>query len=147
VGLRRTQRLTHRREIAAVYRKGRPQRGELVTVRVLKTGLPVSRFGFAVGGSVGNAVVRNRVRRRLREIVASLGVAEGWDLMLSARPGAARNHRIALRDSQAWRKSFWCCARPTCGCNFEPEENRIGDCSRSDSWRRLGRHGGGAAPV
>jgi ribonuclease P protein component len=34
-------------------------------------------------------VVRNRVRRRLREIVASLAVAQGWDLMLSARPGAA----------------------------------------------------------
>ena len=97
MGLRRTQRLTHRREIAAVYRKGRPQRGELVTVRVLKTGLPVSRFGFAVGGSVGNAVVRNRVRRRLREIVASLGVAEGWDLMLSARPGAARADFQELR--------------------------------------------------
>jgi RNase P protein component len=29
------------------------------------------------------------VRRRLREIVASVGVAQGWDLMVSARPGAA----------------------------------------------------------
>jgi ribonuclease P protein component len=97
VGLRRTQRLTQRREIAAVYRKGRPQRGELVAVRALKTGLPVSRFGFAVGGSVGNAVVRNLVRRRLREIVASVGVAPGWDLMLSARPGAAKASFQELR--------------------------------------------------
>jgi ribonuclease P protein component len=101
VGLRQTQRLRHRREIAAVNRRGRPQRSELVTVRVLRTNLPIARFGFAVGGSVGNAVVRNRVRRRLREIVASLGVAQGWDLMLSARPGAARVEFKELRKAVA----------------------------------------------
>ena len=89
MGIRQAQRLRQRREIAAVNRRGRAQRSELVTVRALRTNLPIARFGFAVGGSVGNAVVRNRVRRRLREIVASLGVAQGWDLMLSARPGAA----------------------------------------------------------
>jgi len=90
VGLRRTQRLTHRREIAAVYRKARAQRGQLVTVRALRTNLPVCRFGFAVGGPVGNAVVRNRVRRRLREIAGDISPAQGWDVMLSAQPGAAR---------------------------------------------------------
>lgn len=99
--MRQAQRLRHRREIAAVNRRGRPQRNKLITVRALRTKLLIARFGFAVGGSVGNAVVRNRVRRRLREIVASLGVAQGWDLMISARPAAAGVEFKELRGAVA----------------------------------------------
>jgi ribonuclease P protein component len=38
---------------------------------------------------VGKAVVRNRVRRRLREIARSLPLAEGFDVVITARPEAA----------------------------------------------------------
>lgn len=50
-----------------------------------------ARCGFALPRRVGNAVVRNRIRRRLREIARRrLGaVAPGWDLVLTARPAAA----------------------------------------------------------
>ncbi len=60
-----------------------------MTLRALRTDLPISRFGFAVGTAVGNSVVRNRVRRRLREIMWKQPLAPGWDLMLTARPAAA----------------------------------------------------------
>ena len=97
VGTRGAQRLRHRRDIAAIHRRGRPFRGEFVTIRTLKTGLAGARFGFAVGGTVGNAVVRNLVRRRLREIVWSLPAGAGWDVMVSARPAAARSTFDELR--------------------------------------------------
>ena len=50
-----------------------------------------SRFGFTVSKKVGNAVERNRVRRRLREIVrrsAALPRAAGHDYVLIGRRAA-----------------------------------------------------------
>jgi ribonuclease P protein component len=50
-----------------------------------------ARFGFAVSKRIGSAVVRNRIRRRLRALAAALGPAQvrpGYDYVLIARPGA-----------------------------------------------------------
>ncbi len=46
-----------------------------------------SRLAFVAGRSVGNAVVRNRAKRRLREAVRMARVPDGWDLVISARAG------------------------------------------------------------
>jgi ribonuclease P protein component len=47
------------------------------------------RFGFTAAATIGNAVVRNRIKRRLREAVRSLPVAPGWDVVINSRRGAA----------------------------------------------------------
>lgn len=48
------------------------------------------RFGLAVGRKVGNAVVRNRVKRRIRESVRrERGALGGVDVVFIARPSAA----------------------------------------------------------
>jgi ribonuclease P protein component len=55
-------------------------------LRAVPNALPYARFGFVVGRRVAaNAVDRNRVRRRLREIVRRLPVRGGWDQLLIAR--------------------------------------------------------------
>lgn len=71
-----------------MYRHGRVFRSDLLVLRALKTELPVSRFGFTVRAALGNAVVRNRLKRRLRAAVRSLSIAKGWDVVVNARPGA-----------------------------------------------------------
>ncbi len=55
-----------------------------------RAGLP-PRVGFVVSRTVGNAVVRNRTRRRLRALVASrlAVVPAGTDLVVRANPAAA----------------------------------------------------------
>jgi len=61
----------------------------LVLQTVLNS-LPYSRFGLVVSRRVDlRAVGRNRVRRRLREIVRQSPVRAGWDVVLVARPAAA----------------------------------------------------------
>ena len=57
-------------------------------MRVLPNGLDRSRFCFVTGKRVGNAVARNRVKRRLREVVRNSAPAPGWDTVLIARRGA-----------------------------------------------------------
>jgi ribonuclease P protein component len=56
----------------------------------------MTRFGLATGKALGPAVVRNRVRRRLRAAIRSLLplVRPGWDVLLIARPAIVRaDHR------------------------------------------------------
>jgi ribonuclease P protein component len=66
----RTRRLTRESEFERVRREGRAYRGKMLMVSVLtgSEGGP-SRVAFITSRRVGSAVVRNRVRRRLREIV------------------------------------------------------------------------------
>ena len=83
--MRPAQRLRQRQDFAAVYRRGRPIRNDLLIMRAVRTNEPVSRFGFTTSRVVGNAVVRNRVRRRMREVIPSLPIVSGWDVVFNSR--------------------------------------------------------------
>ncbi|WP_241244921.1 ribonuclease P protein component [Microbacterium amylolyticum] len=58
-----------------------------------------ARFGFIVSKAVGNAVVRNTVRRRLKAICheASPSVREGADIVIRALPASATTSFADLR--------------------------------------------------
>lgn len=60
----------------------------LLAARILRTDLEMTRFGMATGRVLGSAVVRNRVRRRIREVLRVLepDIQPGWDVLLIARP-------------------------------------------------------------
>ena len=84
-------RLKRSQDFYAVRQQGRRWRGKLISLSVLPTGLPHSRFGFVVSRSVGAAVVRNRVKRRLRAAIRTLlpQLTEGYDVVTIAHPPAA----------------------------------------------------------
>lgn len=85
-------RLTRRAEFLRAAREGlKVGRGTLV-LQALARGDEATRLGFTATKKIGNAVTRNRAKRRLRA-VARLGLAAapapGWDLVLIARDATA----------------------------------------------------------
>jgi ribonuclease P protein component len=69
--VQRRNRLTRSRDFDSVYRNGRSVSTRFLTLywfgRDDAIGAP--RLGFAVPREVGNAVVRNRIKRQLRELL------------------------------------------------------------------------------
>ncbi len=94
--MRIDQRLTKAADFAAVWRRGRRRSDALLVLIARRNGLSVARFGFSVGKRVGKAVVRNLVKRRIREAARAAPIRAGWDVVISARSGAAEAdyHRL-----------------------------------------------------
>ena len=65
----KSRRLTKPAEFEQVRKNGRAERGRLVVLSVLPIEDRQLRAGFVTSRVVGSAVKRNRVRRKLREIV------------------------------------------------------------------------------
>jgi ribonuclease P protein component len=96
-------RLTDSPEFERVYRQGAAYRGRLFSVHAFPNEFGTPRLGLSVSRKVGNAVTRNAVRRRLREVFYStLDEAPGsWDLVVSARPAASEASLQELKDEFA----------------------------------------------
>ena len=69
-------------------------------VRYRRNELGMTRFGISTGRRVGSAVVRNRIRRRLREVLRRLStrIDLGWDILLVARVPAAEASQAQLEE-------------------------------------------------
>jgi len=87
--MRREQRLRRRRDFAETYRGGRTYGNNLLVVRVRPNALVTTRFGFVAGKAVGGAVVRNLVKRRLREAARAMAMRPGLDVIVGAKKTAA----------------------------------------------------------
>ncbi len=91
--------LTKTAQYSLVYNEGRSWASDLVVMKALPNGLALSRYGFSVSRRVGKAVVRNRVKRLLREILRLTPLPPGWDLIFIARPLAAGADYTGLEKS------------------------------------------------
>lgn len=80
--------------------------GFLLQARHRNDGKAEVHVGFTASKKIGNAVARNRAKRRLREVARAVlpGLAlAGWDYVLVARPGATidRPYADLLADLEA----------------------------------------------
>ena len=91
--------LTKDIQFQRVYDNGRSWAGGEIVIKALPNGLDLTRYGFAVGRRVGKAVVRNRIKRRLREILRRSLLPTGWDIIFIARNPAAQADYQSLKKS------------------------------------------------
>ena len=79
-------------DFEAVYRGGLRRSSRQFVAFFRRNGLEQSRFGASVKKALGGAVVRNRIRRRIREILRlhQTEIPTGWDMVIHPRSSVAR---------------------------------------------------------
>ena len=94
----RSSRLTSRRQFLAVQARGRRVRSASFTIIGMRNDAAGSRIGITVTRKVGGAVVRNRVKRVIREVFRShrLALEPAVDLVVIAHPGIAARASVEL---------------------------------------------------
>jgi ribonuclease P protein component len=90
--------LSRPQDFAAIQGGGRTRSDALLSARFLRTDLETTRFGLSTDRRLGGAVVRNRVRRRLREALRVMAPSfqPGWDVLIIARPAIVEADHDAL---------------------------------------------------
>jgi ribonuclease P protein component len=84
--------------LKAASARRQPMPGFLLQARARNDDSPAVRIGFTCSKKVGNSVMRNRARRRLREIARAVlpkTAQPGWDYVLVGRPGATAERAFA----------------------------------------------------
>lgn len=84
-------------EFRKVYEEGRRGSARVCTIFYRSNGLPRTRLGITTPRAIGKAVIRNRIRRRLREVfrLNQNVIPPGWDVVLNPRPIVAK---LPMRD-------------------------------------------------
>lgn len=74
-------------EFRRLYSKGKSTAAACLALYCRKNGSGRNRIGYTVSNKIGHAVVRNRIRRRLREIyrLHEGEFAKGFDIVVVAR--------------------------------------------------------------
>jgi len=101
----RNRRITQRRDFGRIRREGKTWRGHFLLLGVLRDeALPDLKVGFITTRKLGNAVVRNRVRRRLRGIFQRLGdcLENSCYLVIIPRSAAATASSESLEKELKW---------------------------------------------
>jgi ribonuclease P protein component len=86
------------RDFAAVGRSEVVRSDARLSARFARTERDGIRFGISTSRRLGGAVVRNRIRRRIRESLRALAprLEPGYDILLVARPASATASQAEL---------------------------------------------------
>ena len=99
--MQRESRLRRSIDFALARREGKSWSNRFLVLIVRPNRLDATRFGFSVGKRIGNAVTRNKIKRRLREAARAKQVQNGWDLVFIARKDASSANFQSLDRSMA----------------------------------------------
>lgn len=99
-GFSKAERLRKRREFLGVYERGDKIQSTYFVLYMLENGRPHHRLGITVSRKIGRAVVRNRIKRRLREVFRTnkQAIFPHCDLVVNATRAAARAHNQQIQE-------------------------------------------------
>jgi ribonuclease P protein component len=109
---RRRHRLSGRRAFAAVFDARVRKHAGPLTVFAKPNGLDHPRLGLTVPRRVGKAVVRNRIKRLLREAyrLSQHELPGGYDIVVTVRPHAPASldkYERMLTEAMRWVDGEW----------------------------------------
>ncbi len=90
--MRAINRLKKNEDFRRVYRKKRSMANRLLIIYILENKYEYNRVGFTVSKKVGKSVIRNRVKRLLRESyrLNEEKILQGYDIIFIARNTASK---------------------------------------------------------
>lgn len=99
-GFSKEERLRKRKEFLGVYERGNKVQSEYFVLYILENERLYHRLGITVSRKIGSAVVRNRIKRLLREIfrVNKQAISPYCDLVVNAKRGVARVHNQQIQE-------------------------------------------------
>lgn len=99
--LSKKYRLQKDKDFDLVFKKGKNLGSKFLFLKLRKNGLEISRFGFILSKKISkNATVRNKIKRRLREIIRKeLGnIKSGFDIVIVAKPTIVGKDYLETRE-------------------------------------------------
>jgi ribonuclease P protein component len=100
--LKKTSRLTKKKDFDAAWKNGRSSFNGLLGIKLLKNNFARNRYGIMVGLKVSKkAVERNKIKRRLREIIRAQesAFAKGFDFVITVLPPARQADFLQLQNA------------------------------------------------
>lgn len=96
--MKNTITIKENRTFRRIYHKGRSAVTPFLVLYCRRNGQVHNRLGVTVSTKLGGAVVRNRARRRLREVyrLAQPDLKQGFDIVLVARSRAVNGPYLKL---------------------------------------------------
>lgn len=95
-----------------IYQNGRKFLGKCLIVFIVENELGINRFGIVTSKKIGNAVTRNKAKRRLRSLINEnrLKLKQGYDIVLVSRPliSKVKYNQIEKDFSIVMRKTGLC---------------------------------------
>ncbi len=95
------QSIKHNSRFRTVYSKGESIADRYLVLYKLASQTAESHLGITVSGKVGKAVVRNKIKRQIKEIIrlSECPIKEGYDIIFLARRPAPEANYADLKNS------------------------------------------------
>lgn len=88
--MKNTVSLNQNTQFRRLYYRGKPAHSPILVMHSMPNGLKINRFGITVSKKIGNAVKRNKVRRRIYEAFRQYepSLKLGFDIVIVAKASA-----------------------------------------------------------
>lgn len=70
-----------------IFKNGKTKVGKLVFLKILKNNSKINKLGVVVSAKISKkAVIRNKIKRRIREIIRQANLKNGFNIIAVAKP-------------------------------------------------------------